>query len=268
MALTPFQREVVKLLATSRVEGGESYVAGGAALNTVLEAPRFSKDIDLFHDTVEAHAKTWAADRLLLERSGFTVDVRRDLSGFVQATVRRGPDSVDLDWVRDTAYRFFPLLTHPELGLTLHPFDLASNKVLALLGRREPRDWIDAITCSEKLQHLGYLAWAACGKDPGYGPPGIIERVARVRYVPEELEEVKFEGPPPDAGDLSRRWHAAIDEARELVMALPSEEAGKAVLDASGKLYRGDRAALERDLAAGAVRFHEGRIRGAFPQLS
>src|SRR5262245_44561303 len=32
-------------------------------------------------------------------------------------------------------YRFFPLLEHPDFGLTLHPFDLASNKVLGLAGR-------------------------------------------------------------------------------------------------------------------------------------
>ena len=28
----------------------------------------------------------------------------------------------------------FPLLEHEQLGLTLHPFDLATNKVLALVG--------------------------------------------------------------------------------------------------------------------------------------
>jgi len=45
----------------------------------------------------------------------------------------------------------FPLVEHAELGLALHPFDLATNKVLALVGRAEPRDWIDAIHCAEHL---------------------------------------------------------------------------------------------------------------------
>jgi len=59
----------------------------------------------------------------------------------------------------------FPVrMLHEELGLTLHPFDLATNKVLALVGRVEVRDWVDVITCSEQLQPLGFLAWAACGK--------------------------------------------------------------------------------------------------------
>jgi hypothetical protein len=69
-------------------------------------------------------------------------------------------------------FRFFPLVEHDDLGLTLHPFDLATNKVLALVGRPEARDWIDAIDCHERLQPLGYLAWAACGKEPGSRRPG------------------------------------------------------------------------------------------------
>jgi len=47
---------------------------------------------------------------------------------------------------------------------------VATNKILALVGRLEPRDWIDAISCHTKLQRLEYLIWAACGKDEGYGP--------------------------------------------------------------------------------------------------
>jgi hypothetical protein len=50
-----------------------------------------------------------------------------------------------------------------RLLVDLHPFDHATNKILALAGRREARDWIDAIQCHETLQPLGYLAWAASG---------------------------------------------------------------------------------------------------------
>ena len=54
MALTEFQRTVCRLIAKNRLVTEGSYVAGGAALNTLLDAPRLSRDIDLFHDTVEA----------------------------------------------------------------------------------------------------------------------------------------------------------------------------------------------------------------------
>jgi hypothetical protein len=119
--------------------------------------------------------------------------------------ISREGDSVLLQWLRDTAFRFFPLVQHPELGLALHPIDLATNKVLALVGRLEVRDWVDLIECSERLQPLAYLAWAACGKDPGFSPLAILEHAARTaRYSNDEVASLEFAGDAPTAGELSR----------------------------------------------------------------
>ena len=54
MALTDLQREICRLIAGNRIASGESYVAGAAALNELIAAPRISRDVDLFHDTDEA----------------------------------------------------------------------------------------------------------------------------------------------------------------------------------------------------------------------
>ncbi|MCX7008454.1 MAG: nucleotidyl transferase AbiEii/AbiGii toxin family protein, partial [Kiritimatiellaeota bacterium] len=164
MALTSFQRDVCRILAARRRNGGESYVAGGLALNELLHQPRRSRDVDLFHDTEAALAATWPADRAALETAGCSVQVTREATGFVEALFTRAGQTLLIQWSRDSAFRFFPLVEDELLGLTLHPLDLAANKVLALVGRLEPRDWIDVLGCDEKLQPLGYLAWAACGK--------------------------------------------------------------------------------------------------------
>jgi len=66
MPLTPYQRRVCRLLAAERVTHGERYVAGGAALNEILAAPRVSHDVDLFHDTAEAVLASWETDRQVL----------------------------------------------------------------------------------------------------------------------------------------------------------------------------------------------------------
>src|SRR3954452_17836648 len=66
MALTNIQRDVCRLIARQRIGSGESYVAGDAALNTLLHAPRISQDLDLFHDTAAALAATWNIDRTAL----------------------------------------------------------------------------------------------------------------------------------------------------------------------------------------------------------
>jgi len=267
MALTEFQRTICRLIARHRLESGESYVAGGVALNTLTGATRISRDIDLFHDTTEAVAGSWQADRMLLGSLGYQIHAQREREGFVEAAVSKDAQSVVMQWAADSAFRFFPLVQHEDFGLTLHPFDLATNKVLALVGRLEARDWVDVMECHERIQRLGYLAWAASGKDPGFSPAAILEQAGRsARYSATEIAALSFAGAPPDAAALSRHWHAMLREARDLVAVLPPAETGKCVLDQHGDLFTGDTATLQAALTAQTVRFHEGRIRGALPQ--
>ena len=266
MALTDFQRTVCRLLAAHRIESGESYVAGGVALNEIMATSRISRDIDLFHDTAEALEASWAADRRLLEDSGFEVLVLRERLSYVEAEIRRNGEAVLMEWTRDSAYRFFPLLQHPDLGLTLHPFDLATNKTLALVGRLEVRDWVDLIHACERIQPLGYLAWAACGKDPGFSPKGILEAAGRsARYSAEEVGRLAFAGEPPAPGALSRRWHAMLPAAREIVDILPLASLGQCVLASDGTPFRGE--AGELQATVDRLIFHPGRIGGAWPEL-
>lgn len=268
MALTAFQRDICRLLADYRIRSGESYVAGGAALNELLGTPRRSRDLDLFHDSRQALESAWEADREVLDRAGLLVRVVRERPGFVEAEVQRGADSVRLEWAQDSAYRFFPLVLHDELGLVLHPFDLATNKVLALVGRVEARDFVDTLACDQQVQPFGYLAWAACGKDPGFSPAAILEHAARAsRYSQAELSSLDFDGSPPDAAGLSRRWHAVLESARTIVGLLPAEQAGRAVLATDGQLFRGGREELLDAVGRGALGYHDGSIRGAFPRL-
>jgi hypothetical protein len=215
--------------------------AGGTALNLLLEQPRISRDIDLFHDTREALARTWRDDKIVLERAGLSISSIRELPGFVEAALGKGEARTLVQWTVDSAYRFFPLERDDTLGLALHPFDLAANKVLALVGRLEARDWIDVISCHSRLQELGYLR--------------------------DEISFLDFSGPHPDAGSLSREWKKILAQAGEIVAALPLGKIGTCVLNATGGLFRGDTEELGRCLDRGEVHFHPGSIRGAFPSF-
>jgi hypothetical protein len=267
MALTSIQRDVCRLLAEHRKLSGESYVAGGLALNEVLGGPRRSRDIDLFHDTEAALRASWESDSAVLTKHGYALEVRRERPAFIEAVVRMGTEAVVFEWSHDSAYRFFPLVEHAVLGLTLHPLDLATNKLLALVGRREPRDFVDTILCLDTVQPLSLLAWAACGKDPGWNPLGLVEEAQRTtRYAQVELDTLDWgASAPPDARRLADRWHHAVASARETMSVLPVQEAGTCVLEA-GALARFDNATETRAaLARGSVSFRRGSIRGAFP---
>ncbi len=266
MALTEFQQSILRLLTTQRIERQESYLAGGAALTVAAASSRLSLDDDLFHDTQKALLATWQDDSRILALGGYIVEVKRQFPSFVEAFVRRGPSAVVVQWAVDSAFRFFLLVRDAGSLPTLHPFDLATNKALALIGRLEPRDWVDLVACHHRIQQLGLLCWAARGKGPGTNPAMIVSEAGRSgRYTQIELNSLAFEGAPPDASRLSNEWKEMLQEARAIIGVLPSEQAGTCVLDAHGNLFRGDPQVLSTALRSAALRFHRGSICGSIP---
>ena len=266
MALTDLQRRICRLLAERRVAHGESYVAGGAALQTLLGADLVSRDIDVFADSAEAVREASSGDLADLARAKLAVEVLVERTGFVEALVSDATGSARVEWAADSAYRFFPLMTHPDLGLTLHPIDAATNKALALVGRSEPRDWVDLIECHRRLQPLGYLIWAAVGKDPGLSPAFVLDQAARTaRYTEADLEHLQFGGVRPTAADLSCTFRAALAQARAIVALLPPDSLGQCVLTAAGAPAHWSDDELPAMLPQ--LRFHSGALHGAFPSV-
>lgn len=267
MPITQLQREVCAIIGERIRKNGDSYVAGGIALNLVIDGPRYSRDIDLFHDTAEALEASWLQDMDLLTGKGYDVSIVRQTQTFKEAMVAGSGSKVTIQWLQDSAYRFFPLVEHAELGLTLHPFDLATNKVLTLVGRLEPRDWIDVLECNDKIQPLGYMAWAACGKDPGFNPRLILAEARRSgRYTQDELQEVTVRGSAPDAAVLGAKWHGILSEAEGIVDSLAGRKAGTCVLERrSGQLCRRAAPDLIKAMKDDELFFHRGSIGGAVP---
>lgn len=269
MALTEFQINILRLLSEQRKNAGVSYIAGGAALNEALKACRRSNDIDIFHDTTEALRTTWDADRKTLCGAGYAIDVVRENLSFVEVVVKKKNDQVLVQWVRDSAFRFFPLIEDPILGLTLHPFDLATNKILAMAGRLEPRDWVDTIECHRSLQSFGYLVWAATGKDPGINPDMLMSEAARLHYSQSDIDGLDFGPVAVSAKALSLEWKQIIHDAKKQVDLLPVENIGMCLLKKESKtLYAGPVEQLAHDLADGSIAFHQGCIGGAWPQIA
>jgi hypothetical protein len=94
MAITEFQRDFCRLIAANRKKQGVSCVAGGIALNQLIRAARISRDIDIFHDTAEAVYSAWDSDKKLLSANGYSIEVTRTLSAYVEATVHKDQNTV------------------------------------------------------------------------------------------------------------------------------------------------------------------------------
>ena len=262
MPLTPFQKEVTRLLAANR--NPESHVAGGAVVNRDEASFRFSDDLDLFHDAASSVAVCSEADAQTLLKHGYSVEWLLRQTGFYRAAVRRGAESLKLDWCADSAFRFFPVQPDDEFGYCLHRADLATNKALALAGRVEIRDYIDILYLDSDYLGLGAIVWAACGKDEGYTPWSLLDMAKRhVRFREEDLERENL-ARPVTLKDLKERWIAAVARAEELFPRLPAQEIGCLYLAADGSPVTpipGEPDAVQQ------VR-HFGSVRGAWPRLN
>lgn len=224
MPLTPFQAGLARLLAANRTE--DSHVAGAAPILVEPRTRRYSQDLDYFHDTPERVATAYEADRRTLLASGYAVEIEVSQPGYIRAIVRHGPEATKVEWAYDTSWRFLPVIRSEQFGYQLHPLDLAINKVLALAGRDEPRDFLDTLHCHAHVLSLGALVWAAPGKDPGFSPLSLLELVRRRgRVRPEDLARLRL-AEPVDPHELKSEWLAALDDAETFVRRRPPEEAG------------------------------------------
>ena len=150
----------------------DSYLAGGAAILIEPNTMRYSRDLDYFHDSETRVAEAFTADRRAAPRCRRILHRRGSESTRFRARDRdaRDNDVTKVEWARDSDWRFMPTVRDDRVGFTLHPVDLAVNKVLALAGRDEPRDVLDTLHLHRRVLALGALCWAACGKDPGFTP--------------------------------------------------------------------------------------------------
>lgn len=226
MPLTPLQSSILTLLARHR--SAESFLAGGTPINR--EGPRYSADIDIFHDREERVVVAAEADVKVLEEAGFRVEWQRRLPAVVAVIVRQGGESTRLEWLADSDFRYFPPIPDLQFGFVLHMADLAVNKIMAAAGRREARDVVDLLTLHERSLSIGATAWAAVSVAPGFTPEGLLAEVRRnARYPEADFRQLAADR-PIDAADIARRLAAALDRGEKFARAMPSERAGRLFL--------------------------------------
>ena len=261
MPLGDFEAAVLRLLARNR--NPDSYVAGPTVLHQNPDSPRSSQDVDVFHDEEAAVIVASEADLAALRAAGYTAEVQRPQEGFVRAFVSRDGHRTKIEWVRDSAFRFFPIEQDAELGWRLNFWDAATNKLLAFAARMKLRDYLDVMYLHEAHLHVGALAWAAAGKDPGMNAEWIIDWGGRqARLSGQDPGQLRLTQ-PVDLHALRLRWQKAAEEAMMLFEKLPVTERGCFYLDAAGKPVCPDPDSPDFP----KLTRHFGCVKGAWPRI-
>jgi hypothetical protein len=203
------------------------------------------------------------ADTTALRNAGFDVQLEPERETFRRAVVKKNRGQTKIEWVFDSAFRFFPVDPDAELGWKLNFWDAATNKVLALAGRSELRDCLDLVYLHQRHLHLGALVWAAVCKDPGFTPESLIDWMRRhAVFRPDDLLALATTH-PVTLQILKKDWLEASESALELVLRLPMEEAGCLYLDSQGMPSCPDPGSPEFF----KLTRHFGSVKGAWPRI-
>ncbi len=149
MPLSDIRARVLRTLAANR--SPESCLAGGAVLHRGARTPRYSRDLDFFHDVADSVAHSAEQDAATLRAAGYKLEWHLRTGAFRRAVVTGRGYVLKIEWAQDSAVRFFPVREDEVCGYRLHGADAAVNTLLALAGRDEVRDFVDALYQHEPL---------------------------------------------------------------------------------------------------------------------
>lgn len=248
--------QVAALTSIAGARSPESYVGGSTPLNR--NQSRYSFDIDIFNDNHERVALTADADAVSLVAAGFSVKWIRRLAGIHTLEAERSGETVRLDWVADSDFRFFPVVPDSLFGFMLHPIDLAANKVMAAANRRELRDIVDLVSIHDAILPLGAVVWAAVEKSPGFTPEALIGEIRRNSLYPRAAWEELRSSEPIEPDETMQRLRADLDQAEAFVVRMPTEKIGRLFLK-DGKVVQPDPDRLDEYVE------HAGQRRGHWP---
>ena len=189
--LSSLQERVAEIVAALDEAKGFA-LAGGAALIARGDVGRQTRDLDFFGLTVDAVDRLAPAVRRALSAAGLTVGHARVSPGFARFIVADGDERTELDLAADA--RLLP--AEPgRIAPTLSGEELAVDKVLALSGRAEARDFVDLMVL-EPRYGLERLCGLAAEKDPDFEPAlfaEVLARLDRLRRDEFELADAEYE---------------------------------------------------------------------------
>jgi predicted nucleotidyltransferase component of viral defense system len=202
--LSPLQRRILDVVS-AQLPG--MFLSGGTALGAFYLGHRRSADLDFFtREGADYDARVRQFVRLA-EGAGFRVVAGSAGPGFRRFVLSDTDETVPVDLVLDTTERISPPTVTPD-GLVVDSLDdITANKLGAILGRAEVRDYVDLFFIAKAGKDpLAFVA-AARRKDGGVDAAALafILSEVKVRGAPEGLEK------PLSAGELQ----AFIDDLRQ-----------------------------------------------------
>lgn len=192
-------------------------LAGGYAISAHGMGNRPSGDVDLFTDWHRRADFATAVDTVIEALTHYhysiTVVIRSDtFARLLLASPEAGSDGNEDKLELSVDWRAHPPVTL-DIGPVLHPDDAVANKMCALFGRAEARDFldVDAVLQSGQYTREKLLSLAATA-DAGFDPRMFADALAALRQITDA--DFDLYNIPPDKLPAIRerfaQWRAEI----------------------------------------------------------
>lgn len=183
--MDPFHARLARVALTAAEPYGFA-LAGGYAVQAHGFLDRPSADVDIFTTSRAEGDFPMAVDAVLtaLSSDGLIPETEIRNTSFARITVAdpggtSAKIEMGVDWRANRPLRL-------SIGLVLHPDDAVANKVCALFGRAEVRDYVDvdAVVSSGRYSEEELLGLAEM-HDPGFDRQWFAEALAAVDRLPD-----------------------------------------------------------------------------------
>lgn len=194
--LTPFQKRILTAIGHSDL-APSFYLTGGTALAVYHLQHRYSEDLDFFADAREAMTGVTAIASEIAQNLDARIEFTRAFPTFIETFLTsQAGERVKIDFAFDTPFRLQPTITDPAYGIRLDNLtDMASNKLAALFGRSESKDFVDIYFICQELMPFATLYEQANQKHVGmthYWLALAMRNVMKVQFLPRMIKPLQL----------------------------------------------------------------------------
>jgi len=204
--LTSFQAAFLKDFFESE-SGKYFFLTGGTALAEYYLKHRFSEDLDFFTLEKETLINIEARISPLLKKQNASIASTRKLGAYNEFIISCEGENTKLDFMQDIKVQFGQKKTFGNI-IADSIENIASNKVCAILGRTEIKDFIDLYFILNELNmDFDAIFAMAKQKDSGLNEfyfAGTLLEIKNLKILPRMIKEI-------DIVDLNNYFLALAD---------------------------------------------------------
>lgn len=191
--LTPLQIRALSEFA-KQPDSNQFYLSGASALAGFYLGHRRSGDLDLFTSEQPLIRPVAGQFWTSLQNRGLQVQIVRTFESMAEAVLSSGQEQTRVQLVHESPFRLEPLsLQYEGVAIDALP-DLAANKLLALFGRAEPRDFVDVYLLTERgFFETSRLIEMAKKKDPGLDAYYLAVAFQKASELPDDAAKLPVE---------------------------------------------------------------------------